>query len=235
MPPDHIHTNLQYNVKTITRLSELKAGDHIKVNRDKYDHHLLVVKAISDEEVHVIHYADGDEGPRFRFEWPPTRPDMGLITEEVCRINPAKVTVLTFKDLPETLYPPEEAFERARTRLGEKRWELFTNNCEHLVNWALTGVACNSQQDAAKEVGKDFLETALKIGVFAGPVVEPNTTHTSNNMPSMHSRVYCINNDVLVSDTSLAPHPIISTAMKVNTTIVIHFAHACALFCGRWQ
>ena len=96
---------------------------------------------------------------------------MGLITEEVCRINPAKVTVLTFKDLPETLYPPEEAFERARTRLGEKRWELFTNNCEHLVNWALTGVACSSQQDAAKEVGKDFLETALKIGVFAGPVV----------------------------------------------------------------
>ena len=154
-----------------TRLSELKAGDHIKVNRDKYDHHLLVVKAISEEEVHVIHYAGGDEGPRIRFEWPPTRPDMGLITEEVFRLNPAKVTALTFKDLPETLYPPEEAFERARTRLGEKRWTLFTNNCEHLVNWALTGVACSSQQDAVKEVGKDFLQTALKIGVFAGPVV----------------------------------------------------------------
>ena len=170
-PPKHIHPHLQYNVKTIYHLSELKPGDHIKVNRDKYDHHLLVVKAVSDEKVHVIHYGGGDEGPRIRFKWPPTRPDMGMIVEEECGINPGKVTVLTFKDPPATLYSPEEAFERARTRLGERRWELFTNNCEHLVNWAFTGVACSSQQDASKEVGKDFLETAVKIGVVAGPVL----------------------------------------------------------------
>ena len=170
-PPEHIETELQYNVRTISQLSELRPGDHIKVNKEKYDHHLLVVKVVSDEEVHVIHYSNGDEGPKIRFQWPPTRPDMGLITEEVRRTNPAKVTVLTFRDAPETVYTAEEAFERARTRLGEKRWELFTNNCEHLVNWALTGVARSSQHDAVKKVGEDFAETAVKVGVFLGPAV----------------------------------------------------------------
>ena len=173
LPPEHIVTTIQYDMKTISHLSELRPGDHVKVHRHNYDHHLLVVKVVNDEELQVIHYTEGDERPRFRdrFRWPPRRPDLGKIAEEVCKINSADVTVLSFKNHPEKLYSAEEAFERARKRLGENRYGLFVNNCEHFVNWALTGVEGSSQVDAVKEAGKDFLVTSLRVGVFLGPTV----------------------------------------------------------------
>jgi Lecithin retinol acyltransferase len=42
----------------------------------------------------------------------------------------------------------EAAVERARSRLGEDRWRLLTNNCEHFVTWALTGMPHSSQVEA---------------------------------------------------------------------------------------
>ena len=39
------------------------------------------------------------------------------------------------------LYTPEETVQRAKTRLGETSYNLFTNNCEHFVIWCKTGVS----------------------------------------------------------------------------------------------
>jgi hypothetical protein len=41
----------------------------------------------------------------------------------------------------EACHEPEETIRRARSRLGEKRYRLFTNNCEHFVEWCLHGVS----------------------------------------------------------------------------------------------
>lgn len=40
------------------------------------------------------------------------------------------------------------AIERARSRLGEDRWRLWSNNCEHFVTWCLHGVPRSSQVEA---------------------------------------------------------------------------------------
>ena len=39
------------------------------------------------------------------------------------------------------LYTPEETVARARSRLGETSYNLFTNNCEHFAIWCKTGVS----------------------------------------------------------------------------------------------
>lgn len=39
------------------------------------------------------------------------------------------------------LYSPEETVARARSRLGETSYNLFTNNCEHFAIWCKTGVS----------------------------------------------------------------------------------------------
>ena len=39
------------------------------------------------------------------------------------------------------LYTPEETVARARSRLGETNYNLFTNNCEHFAIWCKTGVS----------------------------------------------------------------------------------------------
>ena len=48
------------------------------------------------------------------------------------------------------VFPPKDAIERARSRLGEREYGLFKNNCECFVNWAITGHAVSIQFEAGK-------------------------------------------------------------------------------------
>src|SRR5262245_33656211 len=43
----------------------------------------------------------------------------------------------------------ELVIERARSRLGEKRYRLFTNNCEHFVEWCLHDTSRSFQAETA--------------------------------------------------------------------------------------
>lgn len=44
------------------------------------------------------------------------------------------------KELAYHLYTPSETIERARSRLGEDRYNLIVNNCEHFAIWCKTGI-----------------------------------------------------------------------------------------------
>jgi len=49
----------------------------------------------------------------------------------------------------ECTFEAEEVIRRARSRLGEKRYRLFSNNCEHFVEWCLHDVSRNYQAETA--------------------------------------------------------------------------------------
>src|SRR5690349_6412540 len=49
----------------------------------------------------------------------------------------------------EACFDPDEVIRRARSRLGEKRYRLFSNNCEHFVEWCLHDVARSFQAETA--------------------------------------------------------------------------------------
>ena len=49
----------------------------------------------------------------------------------------------------EECFHPDEVIRRARSRLGEKRYRLFSNNCEHFVEWCLHDVARSFQAETA--------------------------------------------------------------------------------------
>jgi hypothetical protein len=40
------------------------------------------------------------------------------------------------------------AVRRARSRLGEDRYRFLSNNCEHFVQWCLSGISRSSQVEA---------------------------------------------------------------------------------------
>ena len=42
-------------------------------------------------------------------------------------------------------FPGVEAVTRARSRLGEDRYRVWTNNCEHFVHWCLSGASRSTQ------------------------------------------------------------------------------------------
>lgn len=58
------------------------------------------------------------------------------------------------------LYSPKETVERAKSRLGEDKYNLAFNNCEHFAVWCKTGLKESSQVD---ELWKVFWAGKTKI------------------------------------------------------------------------
>jgi hypothetical protein len=48
-------------------------------------------------------------------------------------------------------FAPEAVIERARSRLGEDRYRLWSNNCEHFCEWCIGGASRSNQVDAWRE------------------------------------------------------------------------------------
>ncbi|MEX3773106.1 lecithin retinol acyltransferase family protein [Pseudomonas sp. MYb118] len=42
-------------------------------------------------------------------------------------------------------YSDDEVVSRARSRVGESRYSVFSNNCEHFCNWCISGKSCSAQ------------------------------------------------------------------------------------------
>lgn len=98
----------------ITSKDSIKRAQHLKVKRLGYSHH-----ALSISEYEVIHYQDGE----VKFE---------------SIENFAKGAVIHVVDTPR-LYKKDEVITRAYSKLGERKYNLIFNNCEHFVRWALNG------------------------------------------------------------------------------------------------
>jgi hypothetical protein len=55
---------------------------------------------------------------------------------------------VTIRQNPAARFVGMEAVRRARSRIGEDRYRLLTNNCEHFVTWCLDGRARSRQVQA---------------------------------------------------------------------------------------
>jgi hypothetical protein len=64
-------------------------------------------------------------------------------------------------------YNGREAIERARSRLREREYCLFRNNCEHLINWAITD---KKESDQIATVAKGAVVTAAGFAILGGTV-----------------------------------------------------------------
>lgn len=72
-------------------------------------------------------------------------------------------------DHAEPVHATEEVLQRARSRLGEDGYHLLDNNCEHLAEWCLHGVARSFQVESAL----DFPQRAGEwwLARLLGPLV----------------------------------------------------------------
>ena len=58
------------------------------------------------------------------------------------------------------LYTPEETVERARSRLGERNYNLIFNNCEHFAVWCKTNISESYQVERLV----DFVTGKIPLG-----------------------------------------------------------------------
>jgi Lecithin retinol acyltransferase len=60
-------------------------------------------------------------------------------------------------------YDGAASADRARSRLGEDRWRLWSNNCEHFVTWCLDGVPRSAQVEAWRARWQRVQETVRRV------------------------------------------------------------------------
>ena len=109
---------------------ELLPGSRLIVRRRAYFHHGIYVGNGS-----VIHYAGWFRGTR------------GLV-EEVALEQFTEGHRYRVGRMPPDRRAGEDIVRRARSRLGERRYHLLRNNCEHFCNWCQLGESRSEQVEA---------------------------------------------------------------------------------------
>ena len=61
-------------------------------------------------------------------------------------------------------YSAEESLERARSRVGEKRYSVVLNNCEHCVNWLKTDTAQSHQTQVGAQAVLKGVASGGRLG-----------------------------------------------------------------------
>ena len=160
------------SIQDIANIHE-HVGDHVRVkrlvyNHHVYNHHALVVKVIDDTTLLAIHYTSSDS--LNSKEASSTVASSGFsetakVFEIEMKVDPEEDTIelLEYSE-GVALFTGEKAVERARDRIDEKNYNLFTNNCECLINWAITGNNVSKQG----ENGMKLIAGATAIGVGVG-------------------------------------------------------------------
>jgi hypothetical protein len=100
---------------------QLASGTHLIIFRRGYAHHGIYLG-----DGRVMHYAG-------RIKYP-----QGLI-EEISLAEFSEGRALRTQKVQTGRCNGHEIVRRARSRLGERRYDLLTNNCEHFCNWCRLG------------------------------------------------------------------------------------------------
>jgi hypothetical protein len=124
MTATHLHTALpQAKPQAVAMGEPFALGAHLITPRCGYTHHGIYVG-----HGRVVHYAGWSRAAWTR------RP-----VEEVSLTQFAgDCGIAVLPDSP-TCFSPAEIVARARSRLGEDRYRVATNNCEHFCHWCLSG------------------------------------------------------------------------------------------------
>jgi hypothetical protein len=111
---------------------QLAPGTELIVDRRGYKHHGIYIG-----DGLVIHYAGWISYPR------------GLVEEIAVADFVAKRPFRTGRH-PDDPAHGAEIVRRARSRLGERSYNLLQNNCEHLCNWCQIGESTSAQVEMVK-------------------------------------------------------------------------------------
>lgn len=122
-----------------------------------YQHH-----GIDCGDETVIHYRKGTE-------------TVERTSLEVFRLGQDVIHVKPY----DTCYLPEAVVHRAESRLGEQRYNLVFNNCEHFATWCKTGVSYSRQI-------KDFIPfvSHLDPDALAKPIADALRSWTASPNPA---------------------------------------------------
>jgi hypothetical protein len=189
---------------------QFEPGDHLVSGRrilgaPLYTHHGLFVGA-----GRVIHYAGN------------ARPGQSGPIEEVSLEDFADGRAVRVRRYRRRVYTREESVERARSRIGDDSYSLLTNNCEHFVEWCITGEHASAQVERAAGIGTGAFATVgtrAGIGVVssAGAVAGLSAPGTMTGLAAVGGLV---GGGAVAGLSILAATPALVATAAVNMTVL---------------
>ena len=137
---------MKYEVprRRVYSLNELQIGDHISFHQMSgfYWHHAIVEGIhVETDELDVIEYSNTAK----EFWNGNCSPPRKLNDIEVVRGRYNFQSEVVYLMLHERCFDLATVVERARSKLGEKKYSPFINNCEHFAMWCKTGESSSDQ------------------------------------------------------------------------------------------
>jgi Lecithin retinol acyltransferase len=150
----------QHGDKLLARGVEPQPGSHVISPRRGFMHHGIYVG-----EGRVVHYA-GLARRQFR----------GRIEEvSLAQFASGRSVWTRSSDLPG--FVPREVIRRARSRVGENRYRILRNNCEHFCEWCLRGESRSYQVER-------FLSSSSVLGMMIRVLsLDANRNRSENTRP----------------------------------------------------
>jgi hypothetical protein len=126
--------------------SDLPLGAHVITSRRRYLHHGIYVGGGK-----VIHYSGWVRGLH-----------RGPVEEVPLDQFTCGGALWVGRRAPHH-FDPIEVIGRARSRVGEDRYRVFSNNCEHFCEWCLHGEHRSYQVEALLSLPARILEAAVRL------------------------------------------------------------------------
>jgi Lecithin retinol acyltransferase len=126
-------------------------GAHLVTPRRGYLHHGIYAGA-----GRVIHYSGIGRGWR-----------AGPV-EEVTLAAFADGRTVQARARIDARFGPAERVARARSRLGEDRYRVFSNNCEHFCEWCVSGAARSRQVETMQSLLRRPLQSFAALARIGG-------------------------------------------------------------------
>ena len=149
---------------------DLQTGAHLVTPRGWYQHH-----GIYAGDGRVVHYAGYCHGLH-------TGPVEEVDLEEFCAGRGFAVRLHAGAS-----YSPTEIVERARSRIGEERYHLLANNCEHFCEWAIMGRSFSVQVERFLASPLALLRRVLGGAVVASALAVAASAQGTEAIPPLPS------------------------------------------------
>ena len=134
----------EIGLTVISSAKQLGCGDHVSWPTETmaglFSHHAIVIAWKGDEKIKVIHVVQT------------CNKEYGVCEQEFSvRDYIEKKQLYRYDYNPQQVYEPAEVIERAKRKLGEFKYSLFQNNCEHFVRWCKYNVKESQQVEKVEQ------------------------------------------------------------------------------------
>ena len=220
----------------VSSINVLRRADHVAFPRlnGTYWHH-AIVEDIDREwnEIKVIEYSNSARGFTEDNSCCPKRPGLAKVGRGTYQFQTGTVYLIKH----EQCLDPNSVISRAESKLGEREYDPFTNNCEHFATWCKVGTSSSEQADevvnraincvkaglcaATKELFTQTGEEIVKTGVRVTTKEVVTQTVSKAGQEIVKTGIRAASKEVVAQTVSKAGQEVVKTGIRAASKEVV--------------